>query len=438
MPLHTADDGPVAATGAASEREPQQLTLANGLRVVFESQPWLETLSLTLLVPFGSATDPEGADGSANVLHNWLQRGVGGLGSRELSDALDDLGVIRGGSSGREASTLSAAFLAVDAERALPLVAAMATDPALDDGEFAGARELALEEVRALQDSPTERLMEALHARYFTSAHRRSPVGTLESVMALTAESVRQDAAVRLGPQGAVLALAGGGEFERLVPAVTAAFGTWRGATMPVPEPEVAPAQVHHVDAESSQVHIGLAFAGSPPGSEEGYRNSLALAVLSGSAGARLHTEVREKRGLVYSVYATSRTLRRFGYTVGYAGTTPERAVETLEVYLQELARLRLGVEPDEFERARVGLLSNLVMAGESSGATASRLAADTFALGRPRTLSEISRRVAAINLDGLNEFLADAPAVEPTIVTLGPKPVASSAGPEAAEQANA
>lgn len=425
MPSRSAPNGPGPAA-ARSASEPQELSLANGLRIVFESQPWLETLSLTLLIPFGSATDPQGAEGSANALHNWLQRGAGGLGSRELSEALDDLGVIRGGSSGREASTLSAAFLAVDAEMALPLVAAMATSPALADSEFAGARELALEELHALQDSPTERLMEALHQRYFASAHGRTPVGTLETVKGLTPEAVREDASRRIGPQGSVLALAGGGDLERLGPALEAAFGGWRGATQPVPEPQVAPTHVHHIDAESSQVHIGLAFGGFPPGSHEGYRNSLALAVLSGSAGARLHTEVREKRGLVYSVFASTRTLRRFGYTVGYAGTTPERADETLEVYLSELSRLRAGVTRDEFERAKVGLLSNLVMSGESSGATAGRLAADTFAIGRPRTLAEISENVASVTLDDLNGFLATAPAADPTVVTLGPKPVST------------
>ena len=81
----------------------QELTLANGLRVVYAPMPWLPTLSAALSLPFGSATDPEGREGSANVLHEWLQRGAGAMGSREYSDALLDLGARRGGGSGREA-----------------------------------------------------------------------------------------------------------------------------------------------------------------------------------------------------------------------------------------------------------------------------------------------------------------------------------------------
>lgn len=418
-------------------REPLQHLLSNGLTLVFEPQPWLETLSLTLLVPFGSATDPAGAEGSANVIHNWLQRGAGGMDSRTLSDRLDDLGVIRGGGSGREGTTLSAAFLVADLAAAMPLVASMATDPVFDDAEFEGARELAVEELKALQDSPADLLSEALNKHFFSGAHGRSAIGSEESLAALTPESVRADASRRVGPSGSVLAVAGGADFDALVAAVEAAFGSWAGSTMSVPEPVIAAPQRHHVDADSNQVQIGLAYPGFAPGTAAAYRNSLALAVLSGSAGARLHTEVREKRGLVYSVSASSRSLKGFGYVVGYAGTTPERAHETLEVYLGELARLRLGVEADEFERAKVGLLSNLVMNGESSGATAGRLAADTFTIGRPRTLAEISGSVASITHQEINDFLAELPAVRPTVVTLGPKLAGARAAADLVEVAS-
>lgn len=406
---------------SAAARVPRQHRLANGLLLVYEQQPWLETLSVTLLFPLGSATDPEGEEGSATVLHGWLQRGAGDRDSRALSDALDDLGVIRGGGAGREHATLSAAFLAADLEAALPLIASMVAAPRLEDSEFEGARDLVLEELASLEDSPTQRLLVALQERFFSSPHGRSPVGTLEGLMAITPASVRADAARRLGPGGAILAVAGGADFERVTRAAEASFGGWSGASAPVPAPSThAPAR-HHVAAESKQVQIGLAFPAFVPGSDDAYRNALAIAVLSGGSSSRLFSEVREKRGLVYSVDAASRSLKGYGYTIGYAGTTPERAPETLEVYLHELARLRDGVTPEEFARAKVGLLSGLVMTGESSGATASRLANDTHTIGRPRTLAEITEKVESIDVDELNAFLAAREPVDPTIVTLGP-----------------
>src|SRR5690606_16485048 len=142
-----------------------------------------------------------------------------------------------------------------------------------------------------------------------------------------------------------------------------------------------------------------------------------ALGVLSGSSGARLFTEVREKRGLVYSVSAFNRALKGFGYTVGYAGTTPDRAEETLEVFMAELSRMSDGVSAEELERAKVGLLSSLVMQSESSAGTAGRLASDLFNLGRARTLDEVTGEVESVTLDQLNAYLAEKRLPDPTVL---------------------
>src|SRR5690606_3231344 len=97
------------------------VTLDNGLQVVYEAMPWLPTVSAALVMPFGSGIDPVGLEGTANVMHEWLQRGAGELDSRQHSDALEDLGVRRGGSSGRESSSLSASFLESELDAVLPL-----------------------------------------------------------------------------------------------------------------------------------------------------------------------------------------------------------------------------------------------------------------------------------------------------------------------------
>lgn len=414
---------------SAPNDAPFDVTLPNGLRVLYEPMPWLPTLSTTLLLPFGSATDPEGNEGSANVLHEWLQRGAGQLDSRALSDALEELGARRGGSAGRETSTLSLSFLAADAGQALPLLALMVQQPRLDDAEFGAAKELALEEIESLEDSPTQRLFEEVSARFFASPQRRSPYGTRAGIAALTPAGVKEDAHKRVGPAGSILTLAGGADWTHLLQIVQAAFGQWQGNSQPIPAPELAAPSRHHVTAETSQVQVGLAFPSSQPGTDQGYLYSLALGVLSGSPAARLFTEVREKRGLVYSVSASSRALRGFGYTLGYAGTTSERAAETLQVFLEELERLAQGVTADELERARTGILSSVIMRGESSGSSAGRLASDAFHLGRARTLAEITARVQGVSLQQVNDYLAANPVPRPTVVTLGPPIEAHATG---------
>jgi len=400
----------------------------NGLWLLFEPMPWLPTLSASLLLPFGSATDPEGLEGSGSVLHDWIQRGAGALDSRAHSDALEGLGVRRGGAAGREAASLSASFLSGELASVMPLVAAMVDEPRLDAAEFAPARELAQEELASLADAPTQRLFNALMERFLDGGPGRSPYGTKDGLAALTPESVRQDAVRRLGPGGAILAMAGGADWQNVQDVVGRAFRGWTGEAQPLVEPKVRPAGSGHVTADSAQTQIGVAFPAPDPGDPDVYAYDLGLHVLSGSMGARLFTEVREKRGLVYSVGASYRALHGFGYTLGYAGTTPERADETLRVLLAEIRRLTEGADEGEFERARTGMLSAVVMQGESSGARASRLASDALLQGRARTLGEIRRAVEAVDLDRLNAYLAGHPFPEATVVTLGPKPLSHEA----------
>ncbi|MDZ7703713.1 MAG: pitrilysin family protein [Trueperaceae bacterium] len=402
-----------------------QTQLSNGLTLVLEAMPWLPSASLKLTLPVGAATDPEGQEGSATVLHDWLSRGAGGRDSRQLSDAFDSLGVRQGGSAGRESMSFSASLLADTLPDALRLYADIVRRPELADDEFVSARTTAEQELASLDDSPTQRLFLALSRTLFTSGQGRSPYGTEAGLAALSAESVRADFGRRVSPQGAILSVAGGVTWDDLRATVEESFGDWAGDGVPIPEPSIVTGTREHIDSDTSQTQIGVAYEAVAPGDEGWYENALVNGVLSGGMGSRLFKEVREKRGLVYSVAAVGRTVRGLGYTLGYAGTTPERADETLSVLLHELERIYdEGVEADELERARTGILSSLVMQGESSGSRADTLGRDIFLFGRPRPVEQTKEAIAAITVDTLNTFLANRPRPEFTVLTLGPKAV--------------
>lgn len=412
--------------GMAETNSIKQTTFSNGLTLVFEAMPWLPSVSFGLLLPVGALGDPAEQEGSATVLNDWLYRGAGALDSRQLSDTLDGLGVRRGGGAGTEYATLSASLLATSLPEALALYADIVRRPRLEAAEFEGARTLALQELASLDDNPTQRLFLALSERYFASAHGRSPYGSAAGLTALTPESVRADYARRISPQGAILSVAGGAEWETLKAQVEEAFGDWQGEAVSPAPVAVNPAHSEHLEADTSQVQIGVSYLAPAPDAAGWYENSLANAVLSGGMGSRLFAEVREKRGLVYSVMAVGRALKDFGYTLAYAGTTPERADETLEVLLAELRRIREGVSAEELERARTGILSRLVMQGESSGARANVLARDSYLLGEPRPMQEVKAAIEAVTLEDLNRYLAGRPVLEPTVLTLGPKAAAN------------
>jgi predicted Zn-dependent peptidase len=396
-------------------------TFDNGLTLVVQELPWLPSVSFELLLPFGATTDPEGGFGSAAVLAEWLYRGAGERDSRTLSDALDALGVRRGGGAGGESTLLSGSLLADALPEALALYADIVRRPQLGDGEFGLARTVALQELASLDDSPSQRLFIALAKAYLASAHGRSSYGEAADLSALSADAVRQDAARRLAPKGAILSLAGGVQWDEAKALAERLFGDWQGEGVPLPAVAVAAAHAEHIDAKTAQTQIGVAFEALPPGHPDWYKNALAVGVLSKGMGSRLFSEVREKRGLVYSVMAVGRAVRGYGYTLAYAGTTPERADETLRVLFGELVRLREGVSAEELERARTGLLSGLIMEGESSGGVAANLARNTFLFGAPRPLETVKAELLAVTLDDLNRYLAARPEPRFTVLTLGP-----------------
>jgi predicted Zn-dependent peptidase len=399
-----------------------QTTLANGLRVVHEEMPWLPSLSFEVLVPMGAMADPEGFEGSSFVLSDWITRGAAERDSKVLSDALDSLGVRHGESTSVESIGLSASLLADTLGECLDIFADIIQRPLLPDNEFEPARQLALQELASVADNPARQLFTQLAKDYFASTHGRSSYGSEAGLKALSPEVVRDDYRRRFSPRGAIFSSAGGLSWEEVLSLVEHHLATWQGEDLMMTPVVVNPRSQRHQDSDTAQTQIGVAYPGVAPGQQGWYEHALATNVLSGGMGARLFSEVREKRGLVYSVAAFNRAVRDYGYTMSYAGTTPERADETLDVLLTELTRIREGVTSAELERARTGILSQLVMQGESSRARASSLAQDCFLLDRPRPIEEIKEAIQAVTLEGLNHHLAKRPEPEFTILTLGPK----------------
>jgi predicted Zn-dependent peptidase len=148
----------------------------------------------------------------------------------------------------------------------------------------------------------------------------------------------------------------------------------------------------------------------------------LAMEALSGGMSGRLFTEVREKRGLAYSVWAGYSGMRENGFILGYAGTSNERAQETLDCFLEQVRLLESGITAAELARAKTGLKAATIMQGESTSARAGAIAHDYFIHGRIRTLDEIKQAIDSISLEQLNAWLKANPAGPFTIVTVGPK----------------
>ena len=395
--------------------------LANGLVLAYERLAGVRTAAMELHVPAGAASDPPGQLGAANVLSDLVLRGAGGRDSRGLVEHLDALGLQRSGGAGTLTTRFAAVGLADNLLAALPAYADVVRRPHLPEAEFEPARELAAQALEGLADDPQRQAMLALREWFWPAPLGRNVMGDLNHLARLTPEAARLAHATRYAPAGSVLAVAGDLDFARLGDAVAASFGGWDAPPPPPLETFPPPGRRHHVDNDGEQTHIALAFPAPAEASGEYYVARLAVECLSGGTSARLFTEIREKRGLVYSVGASYSALADFGGVLCYAGTTADRAGETLRVLREELATWRReGVTEDELGRAKVGLLSGTVMSGESTSARAAAVAHDWRVRGRVRTLDEIRRDVEAVTAGQVNDHLAARQDVPETLVTVG------------------
>src|SRR5512135_746968 len=400
----------------------QQFEFPNGLVLVAEAIPGVQSAAFTLLLSAGAAYEsPQGA-GAATMLSEWIMRGAGGRDSRDLLGALDNLGVSHGESAQTIHTSLSAATLGRNLIPALEIFADVVLRPRLDDAEVEPIRALALQNLRSLEDDPGTKVIYELRKRHFPDPWGRPAPGTPEGVAALAPDDLRRFYRATYRPNGAILGVAGAIDWPALRAAVGRLFGGWEPRPAPpVPERPTGPRR-DHIPRETQQIQIALAYPTATVASPDYYRARAAAAILGGYSSARLFTEVREKRGLCYSVYASYEGQRDRAAILCYAGTSTDRAQQTLDVTLAEIERLaRSGIEAEELETMRAGLKSALIMQQESSMSRSGSLASDWYFLGRVRSLDEISAALDSLTIESVSAFAAAQDLSERTILTLGP-----------------
>jgi len=399
-------------------------TLDNGLVLVVEPMADVQSAAFSLLVPSGSVFDPPGQCGSASVLCELIMRGAGELDSKQLSSALDNLGVQRHESVGGGHITFTGATLADNLPKALQLYGDVLQRPHLPDDQFAAARLGVEQSLRAMQDEPRQKIVLELRRRCFDAPWGLPSEGSLEELPHLTPKSVRAHYQRCFRPNGTILGVAGKVDPKQVRDAVQRIFGAWPRKPEPTFETSPGGPPRDHIPYESTQTHIALAYPTVPYRDPEYYHAWAAVSVLSGGMSSRLFTEVREKRGLCYAVNASLTSLKDDARVLCYAGTTTERAQETLDVTLREILRLGDGIADDELERCRARAKSSLVMQQESTLARSSSIARDWYHLGRVTTLSEVRDRIDALTSESVVEHVRKHPPRDFTILTIGEAPL--------------
>ncbi|GAB4553253.1 MAG: pitrilysin family protein [Phycisphaerales bacterium] len=406
--------------------------LDNRLTVVTQRLSGVQSVGLAWAMPGGTAREPGGREGLASIHADLLLRGAAERSSREQADAFDRLGVSRNASAQAYTTTFRASMLGARLEQAMPLITDTVLRPRLDPASLEPVRDLALQSIASLRDDPQERVILNLRRAHVATPHNRSSYGTPEGVSSITPDDVEAAQRAWCVPDSSVLALAGDVEHNALLDLLGPLIAGWSGDAQHVEAIAPGVRGVTHEQQDTDQTHIGVCYDGPTASDDAVWLERVATSVLSGGMSSRLFTEVREKRSLVYSVSARYGADREYGRTTAYAGTTPERAQETLTVMLGELERIRTpagAVTEEELGRALVGLKSRLVFSGESSGARAIALASDLRIHGRARTLDEKAAEYDAVTLDRLNAYLARTDLGTITVASVGKAPLDTPAG---------
>ena len=384
----------------------------------------VESAAFTIRVPAGTAYEPADLAGLSTMTCELALRGAGPRDSRQFVTDLDNLGVERDANVSDAHTSFSGATLARNLFPALAIYADVLRRPRLPEDQIAPSRAVVLHELSSIDDDPAQKVMLELRRRHFPDPWGRPSQGSEETVKAITLDQIRAYTAHNYRPNGTVIGVAGRFDWSAIVDHIARLCGDWKSVAAAEVATGHAGRQHEHLFQESNQTQIGIAYASIPYRDPNYFQAWGSVGVLSGGMSSRLFTEVREKRGLCYSVYATHQSLRDQAGVLCYAGTSSERAQETLDVTLGELVRLSAGVQADELGRLKARIKSGLVMQQESSSARSAAIARDWYYLGRVRTLEEIAAHVDALSRESINAYLTENPPKNFTIVTLGPKPL--------------
>ena len=394
------------------------------MTVLVEPMPWLRTAAFSLSLHAGLQAEPEASGGLGSLVCEMVQRGAGRYSSRDLVAVQDNLGIDRNSSVSTSMVSFSASMPADSLADAIRIYADTVRRPHLPGDQLDDAKQMAIQELHAIEDEPTQRVMLRLRELQYGPRLGRTPYGTIDSVEAITMDQLRGFYEANYHAGGSILAVAGRVDPEQIRILAEELFGDFKTGTPIVQGKPSGEAVYEHIQSPSSQTHIAFSFDSLPYGHEHYFQRRAAVGILSDGMSSRLFDRVREKRGLCYTITANCHSLQQGGAVFVYAGTTPERAQETLDVAIREIENLADDLDPSELDRWKVRVESSLIMEQESSASKASSMASDQLQLGRVMSTSEIEDIIASITVQGICDEWHRNPPGNYRIVTLGENPL--------------
>ena len=383
----------------------RKLVLDNGVRVVTERMPTLKSVTVGVWVNTGSRDEQPSQAGYSHFIEHMLFKGTRKRSSAEISREIDVLGGEMNAFTSRETTTYYVKVLDQQLERALELLSDLFHHSCFAPKEIQKEKQVVLEEIRMVQDDP-EDLVQELHMGQVLGRHPlgRSILGREKTIRGLRRQGLTDYVEAHYDPGQTVVSIAGNFEQAKLDPMVARYFGKGR-ATKATHTNGRRPPDVHGgvllKKKRLEQVHLCLGLKGVAAGHQDRYALYALNSVLGGSVSSRLFQEVREKRGLAYSIYSFLSGYSDGGMITVYAATRPKEVDRVVDLVCREIRQIGVkGVERKELERAKTQMKGSLMLSLESSHSRMSKLAKDELTYGRHTSLDDMLAHIDHVNVE--------------------------------------
>jgi predicted Zn-dependent peptidase len=385
----------------------RRTVLPNGIRILTSAMPSARSASISLYVGTGSRYERDDEAGLSHLVEHLLFKGSSKRPSaKEIAEAIDGVGGVMNGGTDRELTVYYVKVARPHLDLALDVLVDLVRNPRLDPGEFEKERQVVLEELAMVADSPQQLADLLLDTTLWPDQPLgRDVAGTPESVSALTPEMTAAYLRRQYVANNVVLAVAGDIEHQRVVDAIWAAMGDWQAGTPSrwFPASDGAGPRCGLRYKRTEQAHIDIALRGLPLSHPDRYPLSFLSVALGEGMSSRLFMELRERRGLVYDVHSYVSHFLDTGALTVYAGVDPRKAAETVEIIVEELTRLRdEGPTAEELTKARELSKGRLLLRMEDTRAVSAWLGGQELLLGKVNSIDDAIAEMEAVTLEDM------------------------------------
>lgn len=376
-------------------------TLDNGVTVLTDDMPHLESASLGVWVKAGSRSERKDEHGISHLLEHMAFKGTNSRNALQIAEAIENVGGDLNAATSIEHTGYFARVLKEDVALAADILADILQNSMFDAGELDRERNVIIQEIGAARDNPDDHVFDLFQSAAFPDQPiGRTILGTADSVRAMGAPAIRDYMDRNYVGDRMVVAAAGNVNHDQLVDIANDRFHTLKANGAPAPERARYVGGEERLVSDHEQAHIVLGFEGRAYNSDGFYAAQVLASILGGGMSSRLFQEVREKRGLCYSVYAFHWAFEDSGVFGIAAATGEDEVSELVPVVLDELRRATETITEDEVIRVRNQIRAGLLMSLESPSARAGQLARQQILWGRTIPLQETVDRINRITAE--------------------------------------